>query len=84
MLQPTSALAWVRTPDRLRASGVGVAAAVLFLTTFSTRVSLGDSPESIAGIHALGILHSPGYPAYVVLGRVFTIIVPFGPLAMRA
>jgi hypothetical protein len=83
MPQPSDVLTWVRTPDRLRAASTGAASALLFLLTFSPNVSLGDSPESIAGIKSFGILHSPGYPAYVILGKLFTTLLPFGPLALR-
>ena len=42
---------------------------VLFLATFSPNVALGDAPESVSGIRSLGVLHTPGYAAYVLLGQ---------------
>ena len=46
-------------------------AAVVYLTTFSSHVSLGDAPEAVAGVRSLGILHAPGYPTYVLAARAF-------------
>lgn len=59
------------------------ASLLVFLSTFSTHVALGDSPESVAGIKALGILHAPGYPVYVIAARIFSTLLPFGSMAMR-
>lgn len=42
----------------------------------------GDSPELIAGAYSLGIVHSPGYPLYTLLGYLFTHI-PIGSVAFR-
>ena len=65
------------------AAGVGVISAAVFATTFSSRVALGDSPESIAGVRSLGVLHAPGYVAYVVAARVFGKIVRVGSWSLR-
>ena len=65
------------------AAGVAVAAAVVFLTTFSTHVALGDAPESVSGVKTLGVLHAPGYPAYVLAARLFADVVPVGGWAQR-
>ncbi|MDP8975937.1 MAG: DUF2723 domain-containing protein [Actinomycetota bacterium] len=69
--------------DGAWAAGVAVSAAGLYASTFSTHVAGGDAPESVAGISSLGILHAPGYPAYVLAGRLFTWLVPFGGMAFR-
>jgi hypothetical protein len=55
-----------------------VAAAVALIQgfTFSRHLALGDSPEYAGSIHALGNLHAPGYPSYVILGRIFTTLLP--------
>jgi MFS family permease len=77
-------MSWRRPSEEGRwAIGVGAAAAAIFLLTFSPHASLGDSPESVAGIASVGILHAPGYPAYVLAGRLFTLLEPFGSLAFR-
>ncbi len=56
----------------------------LFLATFSPNVSLGDAPESVSGIRSLGVLHAPGYPAYVLLGSAWATLAPLGSWAFRA
>ena len=73
----------VLSGDRAWAAGVAAGAALVYATTFSPHVAAGDAPESVAGIRALGILHAPGYPAYVLVGRIFLALVPFGGAAAR-
>ena len=55
----------------------------LFASTLRSSVALGDSPESVAGVAALGVLHAPGYPTYVLAARLFSLLVPVGNLAFR-
>jgi 4-amino-4-deoxy-L-arabinose transferase-like glycosyltransferase len=69
--------------DRIWALGIAAAAGLLYLLMFSPRPAFGDSVESIAGVASLGILHAPGYPAYVLAARLFSILEPFGSLALR-
>src|SRR6476659_9815265 len=61
--------------DGIGALVVTVLAAALFATTFSSHVATGDAPESVAGVRSLGILHAPGYPSYVLAGRLFGTLV---------
>ncbi len=42
-----------------------------------------DSGDMITSAYTLGIAHPPGYPLYVLLGKFFTIIIPFGNIAYR-
>jgi hypothetical protein len=63
---------------------VVIGAACLFSSTLSSRVALGDAPESVSGIKSLGVLHAPGYPAYVLAARAFSSAVPVGGWALRA
>jgi hypothetical protein len=69
--------------DMAWAAGAGLLCAALYATSLTGHPGLGDAPESIAGISSLGILHAPGYPAYVVAAKLFTLIVPFGSEAFR-
>jgi len=73
----------LRTSDAWVAAGVAGVSALVFLSTFSSRVALGDAPESVSGIKTLGVLHAPGYPTYVLAARVFADIVPVGGWALR-
>src|SRR4051812_35049060 len=72
--------------DRRAAICGGLVAALaccLYVWTFAGRPSLGDSPESMAGIDSLGVLHAPGYPTYVISGWMFRALVPIGDTAFR-
>jgi hypothetical protein len=42
----------------------------------------GDGGELIAASYTLGIPHPPGYPAYVLFGKLFSLI-PIGTIAFR-
>jgi hypothetical protein len=65
------------------AVAVGAIAACVFATTFSGHVALGDAPETVAGVKTLGVLHSPGYPAYVLAAHAFGDVIPVGSWALR-
>jgi hypothetical protein len=69
--------------DAIAVGCVAAVAALIFLSTFSTRVALGDAPESVAGGRALGILHAPGYPTYVLAAHAFGDLVPIGSWPLR-
>ncbi len=42
-----------------------------------------DSGDLIASIYTLGIAHPPGYALYVLLGKAFVTLLPFGNIAYR-
>lgn len=54
----------------------------VFLFTLAPSIYPGDSPEFTAASHVLGIPHPPGYPSYVLLGKIWTLL-PFGNIAFR-
>lgn len=56
---------------------------MLFSTTFSGNVAMGDAPETVAGVKSLGVLHAPGYPSYVVFAHAFAKVVPIGDWSFR-
>ncbi len=63
---------------------------IVFLVAFSCYVIgasrtiyVGDSGELVAAIHTMGIPHPPGYPIYVLLGKIWTVLVPIGSIAFR-
>lgn len=55
----------------------------LFLFTMCPTVYSGDSGELTTACSVLGVAHPPGYPLYVLLGKIFTLIIPFGNIAYR-
>ena len=65
----------------------GVALAVICFVLYALgacrTIYVGDSGELAAAAATLGIPHPSGYPLYVLLGKLFTIILPFGSMAFR-
>ncbi len=43
----------------------------------------GDSGELVAAAATLGIPHPSGYPLYVLLGKLWTLLIPAGSVAFR-
>ncbi|MFN3550546.1 MAG: protein O-mannosyl-transferase family [Endomicrobiia bacterium] len=56
---------------------------IFLLRNTSPFVNSGDSGEFITTSCILGIAHSPGYPLYSLLGKIFSVIIPFGNYAYR-
>jgi len=64
---------------------------VLFLLSFTFYLSglsgtippYRDSGDLIASIHTLGIAHPPGYALYVLIGKLFVLLMPFGNIPYR-
>lgn len=57
----------------------------LFLATFAIylygllpSLGTGDTGELITAGHTLGIAHSPGYPLFVLWGKLFSTLIPWG------
>lgn len=46
-------------------------------------IYVGDSGELVAAAATLGIPHPSGYPLYVLLGKLWTLLVPVGSVAFR-
>lgn len=63
--------------------GVMATAGALFASTTSSSVHFGDSAEGVAGVASVGILHAPGYVAWVAAARLFSILVPIGGIELR-
>jgi tetratricopeptide (TPR) repeat protein len=57
--------------------------ALYLATLFPGLAPYRDSGEMVSVIHTLGIAHPPGYPLYVLSGKVFSILMPFGAAAYR-
>jgi tetratricopeptide (TPR) repeat protein len=49
----------------------------------SRTIYVGDSGELVTAVGILGIPHPSGYPLYVLLGKLWTLLVPVGSLAFR-
>ena len=56
---------------------------LIYFRTLCPTVFWGDSGELITAAYTLGIPHPSGYPTYVMLGKLFTLLIPFGSIAWR-
>ena len=69
--------------DRVRcAAVVFVGAFGLYLWTLAPTVTLVDSGELIVAARTLGVAHPPGFPLYVLLAHLVTLL-PVGSIAVR-
>lgn len=51
---------------------------IVYLATLAPGVTLWDSGEFMAAIHSLGVPHPPGTPLYILIGKVWAMILaPF-------
>ncbi|MGK2855696.1 MAG: glycosyltransferase family 117 protein, partial [Thermoanaerobaculia bacterium] len=67
--------------DKVFAAGIfGVLFAVYALGACRT-IYVGDSGELLTAVHVLGIPHPSGYPLYVLLGKLWTLVLPLGSVA---
>jgi len=71
------------TRDLPAAALIAAALFVVYALGASRTVYVGDSGELVAAVHTLGIPHPPGYPLYVLLGKLWTVLLPFGSIAWR-
>jgi hypothetical protein len=69
--------------DGLLAAGVFAAAMVLYVRTLATTLLLGDTGEYQVLAYTLGLAHGPGYPIYLLLAKLVTLLVPVGDIAYR-
>jgi Protein of unknown function (DUF2723) len=68
--------------DALLALLVGGASLALYVRTLAPSVLAGDSAEFQVLAYQLGIAHTPGYPVYMLLANLFTLL-PIGDIAYR-
>ena len=59
-----------------------LAALALYARTLAPTVTLVDSGELILAAHSLGVAHPPGFPLYVMLAHLATLV-PIGNVAVR-
>lgn len=54
----------------------------VYLRTLAPTVTFEDSGDFITAVYTLGVPHPPGFPLYVLIGRLFTLL-PIGEVAFR-
>lgn len=82
--ESTSAL---RKPTAIAPLLVAILALVTYAGTVATDLTWsnygGDSGELVTAAATLGVPHPPGYPLYVILGKIFAAVIPIGTVAFR-
>lgn len=63
--------------------GIFFSTLLVYILTLAPTVTFGDGGELTAAAYNLGIAHPPGYPLYLLLGKLFMLLIPFGDVAMR-
>ena len=56
---------------------------VMYVLTLAPNISFEDSGELVTAAYSLGVPHEPGYPLFTIIGKIFTLIIPFGSIAYR-
>lgn len=65
------------------AAALSAALFVVYALGACPTIYVGDSGELVAATYTLGVPHPTGYPLYVLLGKLWTLLVPFGSIAYR-
>ena len=73
-----------------KASGIlfpiiaAVAPLALYIKTLAPTYIPIDSAEFALCFHYWGICHPPGFPLFIIIGKIFTTVIPFGSLIFKA
>lgn len=78
----SSSLRQVLADDRVIASSLTLVAFILYVRTLAPGILDGDSGEWQYMANILGVAHSTGYPLYLLLAKLFTLL-PLGTPAWR-
>jgi tetratricopeptide (TPR) repeat protein len=65
------------------ATGLFAGLLALYAVGACRTIYVGDSGELVAAVHTLGIPHPSGFPLYVLLGKLWTLVLPVGSIAFR-
>ena len=68
--------------EMLTALLTGAAVLAVYVATLAPTVTEGDSGALITVVHTTGIAHAPGYPLYILLCKLFTVL-PAASVAWR-
>ena len=69
--------------DLAAAITLGLLSFFIYALGASHTIYVGDSGELVAASSLLGIPHPTGYPLYVLLGKLWILLVPIGSIAFR-
>lgn len=79
----TAAAAAARHRDFLACIFVFGATLLIYIITLPPGLLPGDGGELIAASRTLSVAHPPGYPLYIMLGKIFSSVFAFGSVALR-
>jgi uncharacterized membrane protein len=70
---------------RESAFAIALAAAlfVIYARGACPTIFVGDSGDLVTAVYLLGIPHPSGYPLYVLVGKLWTLLLPLGSIAYR-
>ena len=74
---------WAEWADAIVAAAVAVCLCGVYTVGACRTIFVGDSGELVGAVYLLGIPHPTGYPLYVLLGKLWTLLVPVGSIAYR-
>jgi len=69
--------------DRTCGLALFVLTLTVYVSTLCPTVYWGDGGELAAAAYTLGIAHPTGYPVWCLIGKLWTLIFPFGSIAWR-
>ncbi len=75
-------MARVFSREPIQQIGLFVFCLVIFTATAAPSLYTYDSAEFVIGAVTLGIVHSPGYPLYLLIAHLFTLL-PIGDIPFR-
>ncbi len=71
------------TPYSLLPISVFLIVLILYTITLAPGLIGGDAGEHQLAVPLLGIPHATGYPLYILVGKVWTMLIPIGSMAWR-
>lgn len=72
-----------RRPDLFLGVALFALAMAVYLRTLCPTIYWGDCGELAAAAYTLGITHPTGYPVWTMLGKLWTLLFPFGTIIWR-
>ena len=68
-------------PNWAAACLLGLGSFLAYAATLPASLSTGDSAELAIAVHSLGLAHPTGFPAYLLLAKLWSWLLPLGNLA---
>lgn len=69
--------------DDLAALAIAAGLFAVYVAGAARTIYVGDSGDLATAVYVLGVPHPTGYPLYVLLGKLWTLLVPIGSIAFR-